>query len=229
MLAPPFTIAQFFGVFADYNAAIWPLQIITYALGILAVLVLWLRWPLANRVIFAVLAITWAVNGIGYHWLYFAEINPIAKGFAAAFIAQSVLFAACALTSNALRFERRRNLRSATGLSVIVYALLIYPLLGYWAGHGWLAGPLFGVAPCPTTIFTIGLLLLARGRWVAWLSIIPILWSLVGLAAALQLGMAEDLSLPVAALALVIAFAIDTRRGRGPLVSVAHRAGRSSP
>ena len=51
-----------------------------------------------------------------------------------------------------------------------------------------MTGPLFGVAPCPTTIFTIGMLLLARGGWVVWLSIIPLLWSLVGLAAALQLG-----------------------------------------
>ena len=49
----------------------------------------------------------------------------------------------------------------------------------------------------PPTIFTIGLLLLARGTWVVWLSIIPFLWSLVGLAAALQLGIPEDLELPV--------------------------------
>ena len=85
-------------------------------------------------------------------------------------------------------------------MSFIVYALLIYELLGCWAGHGLMAGPLFGVAPCPTTIFTIGMLLLARGGWVVWLSIIPLLWSLVGLAAALQLGIPEDFGLPRASI-----------------------------
>jgi Family of unknown function (DUF6064) len=224
MGAPPFTIAQFFGVFADYNAAIWPLQIVAFGLGILAVLALWLRWPLANRVIFAVLAIVWAVNGIGYHWLYFAEINPVAKGFAVAFVAQSILFAASALIANDFRFEVGRNVRSAAGLSAIAYALLIYPLFGCWAGHGLMAGPLFGVAPCPTTIYTIGMLLLARSSRLVWLSIIPILWSLVGLAAALQLGMPEDFGLPVAALALVIAVAV-----RPPSVSAVARSGRPSP
>jgi hypothetical protein len=48
-------------------------------------------------------------------------------------------------------------------LLFIIYALLIYELLGYWAGHGLMAGPMLRVAPCPTTIFTIGVLLLARG------------------------------------------------------------------
>ncbi len=30
MLDPLFTVEQFFAVFADYNAAIWPLQIVAY-------------------------------------------------------------------------------------------------------------------------------------------------------------------------------------------------------
>lgn len=212
MLDPPFTAAQFFTVFADYNAAIWPLQIVAYGLGVLAVIALWLRGPLAKRVILSVLALLWALNGIGYHFVFFAEINPLATAFAAFFVLQSILFAASVLIPNDLRFEVGLNFRSAAGLSFIVYALLIYGLLGYWAGHGLMAGPLFGVAPCPTTIFTIGMLLLARGRWVGWLSIIPFLWSLVGLAAALQLGILEDLGLPVAGLLLAIVLAVEIFR-----------------
>ena len=180
-MTAPFTIAQFLGVFAAYNAAIWPIQILAYGLGLLAVSALWSRKPLAAQLILSILALVWAMNGIGYHFLFFAEINPIAKGFAAFFVLQSIFFAASVLAPSDLRFEVRPNFRSAAGFSFIAYALLIYELLGYWAGHGLMAGPLFGAAPCPTTIFTIGMLLLARGRWVVWLSIIPFLWSLVGL------------------------------------------------
>ncbi len=205
MLDPPFTVAQFLGVFVDYNAAIWPLQIVAYGLGVLAVVGLWLSGTLAIQVILAVLAFMWAVNGVGYHFLFFAEITPLARVFAAFFVLQSILFATSIMVPNDLRFETRPSFRSAAGLFFIVYAMLFYELLGYWAGHGLMAGPLFGVAPCPTTIFTIGMLLLARGKWVALLSIIPLLWSLIGLAAAIQLGIPEDAGLPAAGIALAIA------------------------
>lgn len=205
----PFTIEQFLGVFVAYNAAIWPAQIVAYVLGLLAVSALWLNGSRGKRLIPAILAGMWAWNGIVYHFLSFAAINPAAKGFAVLFILQAILLAASAIAASGPRFRVEPDLRSATGLSLIAYALLIYPILGAWAGHGLMAGPMFGVAPCPMTIFTIGMLVLARGRWALRLSIIPILWSLVGLAAAVQLGISEDFGLPVAAIALVIVLASD--------------------
>jgi hypothetical protein len=219
----PFTIAQFLGVFAAYNAAIWPIQILAYGLGLVAVCALWSRKTRAAQVIVSILALMWALNGIGYHFLFFSEINPIAKAFAAFFVLQSILFAVSAVAPNDLSFEVRLNFSSAAGLLLIVYALLIYELLGYWAGHGLMAGPMFGVAPCPTTIFTIGMLLLARGKWVVWLSIIPVLWSMVGLAAALQLGIPEDFGLPIAGIALVIALITEKSR-RGGLIAMKTRS-----
>lgn len=160
----PFTTKQFLGVFAAYNAAIWPIQIVAYGLGLIAVTALWSRRPLAVQLVLSILALMWALNGIGYHFLFFSEINPIAKEFAAFFVLQSILFELSVLVPSDLRFKVELKFRSAAGLSFIVYALLIYGLLGYWAGHGLMSGPMFGVAPCPTTIFTIGMLLLARGR-----------------------------------------------------------------
>lgn len=204
MLEAPFTTAQFFAVFAAYNAAIWPLQILVYALGVVAAVAVWSSGSGATRVIAIALAIMWAINGAGYHLLFFSEINPVARGFAAMFLLQSLLFAAAGIWSTDLRFEVGRTVRSVLGLVIIVYALLIYELLGSWAGHGMMSGPMFGVAPCPTTIFTLGMLMLARGRWVIRLSIIPVLWSLVGVAAARQLSVPEDYGMPVAALALCL-------------------------
>jgi hypothetical protein len=84
---------------------------------------------------------------------------------------------------------------------------LVYEILGFFAGHGLMSGPLFGVAPCPTTIFTIGLLLLAHGSPLFWLSIIPGLWALIGTSAAIFLGVPEDFGLAVAASILLLSFA----------------------
>ncbi len=213
-MTTPFTLQQFFDVFASYNAAIWPAQIVAYVVGLAVVASLGRKWLHAPRFILLALASMWLWNGIGYHFLFFAEVNPVAKVFAGVFVVQAILLAGWAFARPSLTFEVSRDARSATGLIFILFAMFIYPALGFWAGHGFMSGPMFGVAPCPTTIFTIGLLLLARGQLVAALAIIPFLWSLVGLAAALQFGMYEDLALPVASAVLVVNLAIEAFRGR---------------
>ncbi len=163
------------------------------------------------RLGFVALAILWAVTGIGYHLMFFATINPITPVFAGFFVLQAVLFLASAARPGDLQLRLGRDFRSIAGLATRVYAPAIYPVLRIWAGHGLMNGPMFGVAPCPTKISTIGMLLIARGRWVIWLSVIPILWSLIGLAAELQLGIPEGLAMPVAG-ALLAAVLLGTRR-----------------
>lgn len=206
-MTTPFTVAEFLGVFAAYNAAIWPAQIAAYVLGVAAVVALWWQQP---RLILSILAVMWLWNAISYHYLFFSAINPAAPLFAGLFVLEAVLLAACAVATNSVSFRIDRDFRTAAGITFVTFAMILYPVLGLWAGHGFMAGPMFGVAPCPTTIFTLGMLLLARGRWVVWLSVVPILWSAVGLAAALQLGMVEDLALPLAGFLLLLVLA----RGR---------------
>ncbi len=210
----PFTVQQFFGVFASYNAAIWPAQIAAYVFGLAVVASLGRKRWYAPRFILSVLALMWLWTGIGYHLLFFAPINPAATIFTGVFVVQAMLLAGCAIAPRGLTFQIVRDVRSAAGLMLILFAMFVYPALGFRAGHGFMSGPMFGVAPCPTTIFTIGLLLLARGRLVPVLAIIPFLWSLVGLAAALQLGMYEDLALPIASVVLVVILAVEAFRGR---------------
>ena len=57
--------------------------------------------------------------------------------------------------------------------------------------------------PCPTTIFTAGVLMLATpGSW--GLSTVPVLWSAIGGSAAFLLGLRADVALPIACTALAI-------------------------
>lgn len=65
--------------------------------------------------------------------------------------------------------------------------------------------PLFGIAPCPTTIFTIGILLLGPWHVARWLLLIPVLWTIIGGSAALLLNVPQDYGLLAAFLA-VLAF-----------------------
>ncbi len=219
----PFRIEAFLQLFADYNTVIWPAQIIALALGMVSLVAVFVGHANARRFAVAALGVLWAFTGIGYHLVFFSRINPVAPVFAGFFIVQALLFLACAVGPGDLRFQLGRDVRTGAGLVTIFYALAIYPVLGLFAGHGLMAGPMFGVTPCPTTIFTLGMLLLMRGAWVIPLSVVPLLWSLVGMAAAVQLGIAEDLGLPVAGLVLFGALGIAIlRHGRG-------RAGNHSP
>jgi hypothetical protein len=212
----PFSTDQFFAVFAAYNLAIWPAQIIAYILGLTGIAGLWLDRPIGRRLITSILAIFWGWNGAVYHFAHFSSINPAANVFALMFVVQAILFGVAAATSNDLQFKVGQNLRSVAGMGFILFALLIYEWLGWLAGHGLMKGPLFGVAPCPTTIFTIGMLLLARGSMVRWLSIIPVLWALIGSTAAVLLAVPEDLGLAVAAAALVGVLAIRRFNANSP-------------
>jgi hypothetical protein len=199
----PFTTEEFFAVFAAYNQALWPVQILAYLAGLLVVWLLLRPSRTASLIIAAVLAVFWAVNGIGYHWTWFAPINPVARAFAAAFVVQALLLVAAPFVAPALRFAIRADARSTLGLALIVYAIVIYPLLGWLAGHAWPAVPMFGIAPCPTTIFTIGTLLLTPWAMARWLLVIPLLWTVVGGSAAVLLSVPQDFGLILAGLVVL--------------------------
>jgi hypothetical protein len=196
----PFTIDQFFGVFAAYNVAIWPAQVVAYGVAALALWGIAAKRPWGGRVAASVLAIFWLWNGIAYHLLFFAAINPAAYLFGAAFILQGLLFLAYGVIADRLALRFRGGWHGALALALIVYAAAGYEVVGHFTGHGWPRAPLFGVAPCPTTIFTFGMLMLSIRPLPAFLLAVPLLWAAVGSTAAILLGVPEDLGLAVAGL-----------------------------
>jgi hypothetical protein len=193
----PFAAPAYYSLFETYNQAIWPAQIVAYVLGLVLV-GLALR-PVAGggRIALAVLALFWLWNGVAYHLLYFLGINFAAAAFGVLFILQGVLFAVSALgRGREIRF--RAGLFGWGGLLLALFALVLYPLLGWLAGHGWPQAAVFGVAPAPTTIFTFGVLLMLE-RAPLYLAIVPLLWALAaGTAAVMRLGTPEDAALLVA-------------------------------
>lgn len=199
---PPFTQDQFLAVFAAYNEAIWPAQIAAYVVGV-AVVALSVGHPgLASRSVPSLLGVLWIWTGAAYHWLFFSPINPAALMFGAAFVLQGLLLLAFGLRGR-VGFATDNPARRWTGLGLIVYAMLLYPLLGLAAGHVYPASPSFGITPCPLTIFTFGVLLLAsRASWL--LMVVPVLWAFVGGSAAVLLGVPEDWMLPISAVAAVV-------------------------
>lgn len=214
----PFTRTEFFAVFASYNEAVWPAQLALYALGVAALGLVFVRRRYSGRLIAAILALLWLWMGGVYHLAYFRPVNPAAGLFGGAFLLAAAAFAWEGVVRQRLRFEPRAGAAGAIATVLLAYALVIYPLLAMLLGHAYPAMPTFGL-PCPTTLFTLGMLALLRPPYPAYLLVVPVLWTIVGVQGALLLGVYEDFGLVFAGAAgLWLAFH-GRRTSEHPLVS----------
>jgi hypothetical protein len=211
----PFTPAQFFEVFRRYNDAIWPMQIALEATALGIVLLLWLRPRWGSRAVAAALAGLWLWMGAAYHLAFFRAINPAAILFAALCFIGAAGFAWTGVVRGSLRFGGAGRASAIAGAALLSYALMIYPAIGIAVGQSWMQGPTFG-APCPTTIFTLGLLMFAQRPYPAWTFVPPILWALIGTQAAMSLGVPQDFGLLAAVLVVTLRLLADRRASLRP-------------
>jgi hypothetical protein len=190
----PFTQSEFYQVFIDYNRAIWPTQILALIIAFTLIATVFLRRGASSRNVLFSLAAFWFMTGMSYHYYFFPKVNPMAYAFAAIFVIQAIYLVVSGIRYKGT-FHVSNSPESYAGLALILYAAVIYPLIGAAQGRIYPLSPVLGVAPCPTTIFTIGFMLLAKPRLSLGLYLIPITWGLVGTFAALNLGMPEDFGL----------------------------------
>jgi hypothetical protein len=195
----PFTIDEFLNVFARYNLAVWPAQIFLYAIGLVAIYLALSQKRDFSKSVSLILSAFWIWMGVVYHSWFFSAINRTAYTFATFFILQGIFFLIAGVWTDRLKFHVTVNFHGIIGGLFIVYALITYPALAYCFGHRYPAGSTFGL-PCPTTIFTFGMLLWTVRPVPLFLLAIPLAWSFIGFWAAISLGMTEDVGLLAAGL-----------------------------
>lgn len=201
----PFTTEQFFATFSLYNSTVWPAQVFLVLLAVLAIIVIALRRSWSGVAVSAILALLWVWLGAAYHLAFFARINTLAYGFGTLSIVGGLLFAWHGVIQRRIEFAFDKSIRTGLGVVLLAFALVAYPVWSTLAGHGYPELPTFGL-PCPTTIFTIGVLALASGKGLRAVLAVPILWSLVGSQAAFLLDVKPDLGLLVAGAAAAALF-----------------------
>jgi hypothetical protein len=207
-----FSLQTYYRLFELYNRAIWPAQIAAVALG-LAILALLRRADIRRgRVIAAILAACWLWVAVVFHAHRYATLTWSARYYAWGFGLEAALLVWTGVIRGRLVFERR-----AVGLAIFLFALVVQPLIGVLLGRTWRQVEVFGVAPDPTAIATLGLLLLATGgvRWE--LMIVPLLWCAISGATLLSMK-APDAWITFMAALLVVFLAVwrtlARRRGR---------------
>lgn len=195
----PFTAAEFYAVFRDYNLALWPAQWLLLALAGAAVGLALRPGRWSGVAVSAILAFLWAWIAVAYHLAFFSRISPPAYVFAAVSLAGAATIAWQGVVRGRLRFGWAGGWRSTIGGALIGYALFVYPAWLYATGHAYPAMATFGL-PCPTTLFTIGLLAWAVPPYPRGPLVVPVLWSFVGAQAAVLLDVPPDYGLVVAAI-----------------------------
>ncbi|MGE5796790.1 MAG: DUF6064 family protein, partial [Ignavibacteria bacterium] len=132
----PFTADQFLEIFKSYNESIFPIQIIFYLIAAIALFLLFSNAD-KSRIISLMLSFFWLWIGIVYHIIFFSKINKAAYLFGSLFILQGIIFFIYGIVSNKLIFRYNKNTLNKAGIIFISYALIIYPVLGYFLGRSY--------------------------------------------------------------------------------------------
>jgi hypothetical protein len=209
-----FSARTYYRLFELYNMDWWPLQLVALALGA-AILVLWRHGgERAGRTIAAILALGWLWVAWGFHWQRYASINLVAGYFALAFALEAVLLLWFGGVRGRLAPVPITRLQQGAGLGLLLFALLIFPLMGPLMGRSWTQAEMFGMAPDPTALATLGVVLFAGARPLWGLVPIPVAWCLVSGATLWAMESPDFAVVPLAAL-LAVGLALAGRLARG--------------
>ena len=212
-----FSPRTYYRLIERHNLAIWPAQLVTLALGVAIAALLQRPTGGRSRAIAGMVALLWAwVGGIFVAGRY-ATINWTASYFAGLFAAEVLLLGWLGVAKAGLRFGWRRDAAGLLGAVLFTGSVALYPLLAPVLGRGWTQSEVFGIAPDPTVLGTLGLLLMAdgtpRSRWA--LLAPPMVWCLVSGTTLWAMGSPEKWILLPAAVAPTI-FAVTRYSGIRP-------------
>ncbi len=195
----PITTDQFFSVFEKYNHAIFPVQIGLFLLTILALIAIGSKIGQKDKFVAGILGVIWIWTGIGYHWVFYSDINNLALGYGVVFILQGLFLVWEGVILYNLKFVFRMTVQAILGYFFILYSLIIYPVVGYLIEPNLSQTISIGL-PSPTIILTFGFLLLCDKKFSKYLLIIPSLWAVIGISGIIKLGVYQDSVMLIAAI-----------------------------
>jgi hypothetical protein len=174
-----FSARTYYRLFELYNRDLWPAQIVALALGVMILVGLFSHAAWRGKAVATMLAACWLWVAWAFLATRYASINWAASYFALGFAIEALLLLWAGVVRDDMAGTPSASLASITGISLFLFALMLQPLIGPILGRTWLQAEIFGMAPDPTVVATLGILL-AAGRRRRWLMMtIPLLWCLI--------------------------------------------------
>ena len=181
-----FSARSYHRLFELYNQDIWPAQVVALLVGLAVMAGAVGGGAAASRLVALLLGLAWLWVAWAFHLERYAAINIGAPWFAAGFGLQGLmlLWMAAKPLPRLIRFNASPV--AWVALALVSLAVAVYPLLPIHEGRYQSQGEVFGVAPDPTAMATLGILLLVRARWPLWL--VPVAWCALSGATQMELG-----------------------------------------
>lgn len=196
-----FAPRTYWRLFELHNEAWWPLQPLAVLAGLGWLAWLWRRGSPAPqrgaavlRAGAAALAIASAFVGGLFLWQRYAPINSAAPALASGFLAQGLGLAVLATRDDLHR--ALSALRIRIGALLVGWALLGQPLLAPAFGRPWTQAEVFALAPDPTAIATLGVLLSCGAERPLTRGLLRLLWVLTVLQCAISAATLLTMGLP---------------------------------
>jgi hypothetical protein len=200
-----FSPRAYYRLLERHNEALWPAQVITLGLGLAILGLLPRPRPWQGRMVSALLAVLWAWVAWAFLWKRYATINWAAVYVVPLFALEAGLLAWIGVVRGGMTFRLSRDAAGSLGIALFILSLAFYPMIAPITGRPWQQAEVFGIAPDPTVLGTLGLLLLAEGRPRWELLAVPVLWCVVSGATLWAMNSVEAWVPPAAALLVLAA------------------------
>jgi hypothetical protein len=187
-----FSPRVYWRMFELHNEAFWPLHIFAVLLGVAILVFIIYPRPWSGQAVAAILALAWLWVAWSFLWARYATINWAATYAAAAFAIEALLLFGVGGVWGGLTSPARLRVRSMIGLALFLFALLCYPAIAVLSGRSLQAAEVFGIAPDPTAVATLGILALGhRGKATLILLAIPFAWCIASWATLYAMNSSE--------------------------------------
>lgn len=183
--------------------------ILTYVLAIIALFMAYRKNDYSNRFISLTLTFLWLWIGLVFGILVFGPVPTVMAGieypgiwylFGGIFVIHGIILLCFGVIKDTVSYTWKPDSRHYIGLLLILYGLVFYPLVGILTGRVFLEYPIFGIAPCPVSIFTLGLLLWSDARPSLPIMTIPLFWGFMGIVPVLFYEVYADIGTILAAI-----------------------------
>ena len=176
-----FSPRTYYRMLERLNEALWPAHLLTLSLACaLLVFLLRARAPATEerRMIWTTLALLWVLTGWAFLWRRYSAINWTVIYILPLFGLQTLLLMLAGWRSKAVQ-TWANGPRRGVGIGLLALAVVLYPMIAPALGRNWAQAEVFGIAPDPTAIGTLGLALAVPSPTPRMLMVVPILWCLI--------------------------------------------------
>ena len=172
-----FSQAVYYRQFELYNHDMWPLQIVAMFFSFAIIYALWKRPVLGGRFVAVLLVVSWLWVAFSFIYHRFYQIHVVADWYAFGFVLQAGLIAWYGVIKNQFILLDRDQSRVKVGIGLLLVAFLIYPFIAFITGRSWMQFEMFALAPDPTVLATLAILLFYKDRKALY--VIPVIWVLL--------------------------------------------------